>query len=108
MTKYTDFVKALAAEKGITYKEAMAEAKGLYKKEVESPKSVVEVVKVEEVKEEEKPKTGLIMEGCVAQGFPEPLNYDPIIHIVLDALPGSGKIVVKKPRKVRAKSISVA
>ena len=105
MTKYTDFVKALAAEKGITYKEAMAEAKGLYKKDVGSPKSVVEVVKVEEAKEE--PKTGLIMEGCVAKGFPEPLQFDPIIHIILDALPGSG-VVLKKPRKARAKSITIS
>lgn len=105
MTKYTDFVKALAAEKGITYKEAMAEAKGLYKKDVESPKSVVEVEKVEEVKEEEKPKN--IMDGCVAVGFPEPLDFAPIIHITLDALPGSG-VVLKKPRKARAKSITIS
>lgn len=102
MTKYTDFVKALAAEKGITYKEAMAEAKGLYKKDVESPKSVVEV---EEVKEEEKPKN--IMDGCVAVGFPEPLDFAPVIHITLDALPGSGA-VLKKPRKLRAKSITIS
>jgi hypothetical protein len=94
MTKYTDFVKALAAEKGITYKEAMAQAKGLYKKEVESPKSVIEVAELKEPEVKEEVKTAPVI---------EPLQFDPIIHIILDALPSGA--VLRKPRKARAKSI---
>ena len=68
MTKYTEFVKAYAAEHKMTYKEAMKAASASYKesagKGVESP--VVAPVEVPVAVEEPK----YIMTGCVAQGFP--------------------------------------
>jgi hypothetical protein len=97
MTKYTDFVKALAAEKKITYKEAMAQAKGLYKKDIESPKCVIEVAELKEVVVPE-----VVVPEVVAPVI-EPLDLAPVIHIHLDPL--TSGVVLKKPRKARAKSI---
>jgi hypothetical protein len=82
MTKYTEYVKAYAAEHKMTYKEAMKAASASYKsagKGVESP--VVAPVEVPVAVEEPK----YIMTGCVAQGFPVWEDN-----------------VVSKPKKVRA------
>ena len=83
MTKYTEFVKAYAAEHKMTYKEAMKAASASYKsagKGVESP--VVAPVEVPVAVEEPK----YIMTGCVANGFPV----------------WEDNVVITKPKRVRA------
>jgi len=78
MTEWTDHVKKVASEKGISYKEAMKIAKDSYKKDIKP----VEPVKSEDVKPPPSPQV------------------DPLIKLIEHAMPP-----VEKKKRVKGKGL---